>query len=205
MRAVGGDTEMDVRARIVTATNRDLEHEVEEKRFREDLYYRINVVPISVPPLRERSGDILQLAQFFLLRSAARINKAVRGFSTSAARRLMDYDWPGNIRELENCVERAVALCRLDEITINDLPPKLLTEDPTQLVVPTASIAELMTIDELSQRYVRQVVSAVNGNKTQAARILGIDRRSLYRRLGDRKEAAASSPGAPVEPAEPAE
>jgi two-component system response regulator HydG len=85
-----------------------------------------------------------------------------------------------------------VALCRLDEITINDLPPKLLTEAPSQLVIPTSSLDELTTIDELSQRYVRQVLAAVNGNKTQAARILGIDRRSLYRRLADGKAAAGT-------------
>ena len=192
VRAVGGDTETEVRARIVTATNRHLEHEVEAKRFRQDLYYRINVVPIAVPPLRERTSDILQLAQHFLQRCGSRIGKSVCGFSTTAARRLMDYDWPGNIRELENCIERAVALCRLDEITINDLPPKLLTEAPSQLVIPTSSLDELTTIDELSQRYVRQVLAAVHGNKTQAARILGIDRRSLYRRLAEGKAAAGT-------------
>jgi two-component system response regulator HydG len=207
VRPVGGDTETDVKARIVTATNRHLEREVEAKRFRQDLYYRINVVQIAVPPLRERASDILLLAQYFLRRCAARTGKAVTGFSTTAARRLMDYDWPGNIRELENCIERAVALCRLDEITISDLPPKLLSQPTSQLMVPTASIDELMTIDELSQRYVRQVMAAVNGNKTHAARILGMDRRSLYRRLEQPRATSATGGPAPdaEEPAPDAE
>jgi len=195
VRVIGSDVETEVKARIVTATNRHLEREVEEKRFRQDLYYRINVVSIAVPPLRERPTDILELAQYFVQRCASRIGKAVRGFSTTAARRLMDYDWPGNIRELENCIERAVALCRLDEITINDLPPKLLVETPSQLVVPTALIDELITVDELARRYVRQVLAVVKGNKTHAARILGIDRRSLYRRLVDGQ--AAGAPAGP--------
>ena len=111
----------------ITATNRDLETEVEEKRFREDLFYRINVVAIPVPPLRARAGDILLLAQYFLERIAGAHQQAGAAASRRrAARMLMDYDWPGNVRELENCIERAVALCRLDEITVDDLPD----EDP---------------------------------------------------------------------------
>ena len=181
VRPVGEDTEYPVHARIVTATNRDLEREVERKRFREDLYYRINVVPIAVPPLRDREGDILQLAQYFVRRCAERSGKAVRGLSPSAARRLLDYDWPGNIRELENCIERAVAVCRLDEITIEDLPAKLVQP----AVTSAPKMDELVTIDELQRRYVSRVLTALNGNKTQAARVLGIDRRSLYRRLAE--------------------
>jgi DNA-binding NtrC family response regulator len=195
VRPVGSDVETPVAARIVTATNRNLEREVEEKRFREDLYYRINVVPIAVPPLRERASDILQLAQYFLQRCAARAGKEVFSFSTTAARRLMDYDWPGNVRELENCIERAVALCSLDEITIGDLPPKVLAKHDAQIVIPTASVDELMTIDALSQKYVRRVLASMNGNKTHAARVLGIDRRSLYRRLEEPDSADSSNAG----------
>ena len=183
VRPVGGDEEVPFEARVVTATNRDLETEVEEKRFREDLFYRINVVAIPVPPLRARAGDILQLAQFFLKRIAARTSKPVQGISGPAARLLMDYDWPGNVRELENCMERAVALCRLDEITIDDLPAKVQEHQSTKIVITTESPGELITLDEMERRYVRQVLGAVAGNKTHAARILGIDRRSLYRRL----------------------
>jgi two-component system response regulator AtoC len=183
VRPVGGDEEVPFEARVVTATNRDLETEVEEKRFREDLFYRINVVAIPVPPLRARAGDILLLAQFFLKRIAARTSKPVQGISGPAARLLMDYDWPGNVRELENCMERAVALCRLDEITVDDLPAKVQEHQSSKIVITTESPGELITLDEMERRYVRQVLNAVGGNKTHAARILGIDRRSLYRRL----------------------
>jgi two-component system response regulator HydG len=110
-------------ARVLAATNRNLEAEVEQRRFREDLFYRINVVTLHVPPLRARSGDILLLAQHFVRRIAQRIGKPVKGFSSAAARMLLDYDWPGNVRELENCIRRAVALCRLDEVTVDDLRP----------------------------------------------------------------------------------
>jgi DNA-binding NtrC family response regulator len=95
----------------------------------------------------------------------------------------MDYDWPGNVRELENCMERAVALCRLDEITVDDLPSKVQEHQSSKIVITTESPGELITLDEMERRYVRQVLNAVGGNKTHAARILGIDRRSLYRRL----------------------
>ncbi len=194
VRPVGGDEEVPFEARVVTATNRDLETEVEEKRFREDLFYRINVVAIPVPPLRARAGDILQLAQFFLKRIAGRTNKPVQGISGPAARLLMDYDWPGNVRELENCMERAVALCRLDEVTVDDLPAKVQEHQSSKIVITTESPGELITLDEMERRYVRQVLGAVNGNKTHAARILGIDRRSLYRRLEEPRHDAQGNP-----------
>nr|MBA3454603.1 sigma-54-dependent Fis family transcriptional regulator [Deltaproteobacteria bacterium] len=175
------------------------------KRFREDLFYRINVVAIPVPPLRSRAGDILLLAQYFLKRIAARTNKPVQGISGPAARLLMDYDWPGNVRELENCMERAVALCRLDEITVDDLPAKVQEHQSSKIVITTESPGELITLDEMERRYVRQVLNAVGGNKTHAARILGIDRRSLYRRLEeprhDQKPAEVGAAPAPGRPA----
>jgi two-component system response regulator HydG len=194
VRPVGGDTELPVRARVVTATNRNLEHEVEDKRFREDLYYRINVVAIGVPPLRERQDDVLMLAQLFLTRIAKRMNKRVRGISQAAGRRLLDYDWPGNVRELENCMERAVAICRLDEITIEDLPATLVDTPPESAVMTALSPDELITIDEMTQRYVRKVLAMANGNKTHAAKVLGIDRRSLYRRLTGADSEAVEKP-----------
>ena len=200
VRPVGGDTELVVKARVITATNRDLELEVAEKRFREDLYYRINVVPIAVPPLRARGGDVLFLAQFFLQRIAKQIGKQVERISAAAAQRLVAYDWPGNVRELENCMERAVALCRLDEVTIEDLPPKLVLHGAQTLVTETATPTELMTLDEMARRYVRVVLDAVKHNKTHAARVLGIDRRSLYRRLEGAKpepEPGEPEPGGP--------
>src|ERR671919_1907523 len=118
VRPVGSDTEVPFTARLLTATNRDLESEVEAKRFRNDLYYRINVVQLGVPPLRSRGNDILLLAHHFLQRYAVETGKDVTGISGAAAQRLLDYDWPGNVRELENCVQRAVTLTRLSEISV---------------------------------------------------------------------------------------
>jgi two-component system, NtrC family, response regulator AtoC len=193
VRPVGGDEEVSFDARVVTATNRDLETEVEEKRFREDLFYRINVVAIQVPPLRARGGDVLVLAQHFLRKIASRTGKPVEGISAEAARKLADYDWPGNVRELENCMERAVALCRLSEVTVDDLPDKVKDHQSSRMVIATDAPEELITLEEMERRYVRQVLAAVGGNKTHAARVLGIDRRSLYRRLED-KEKEKQSP-----------
>jgi DNA-binding NtrC family response regulator len=194
VRPVGGDEEVPFEARVITATNRDLETEVDEKRFREDLFYRINVVAIPVPPLRARAGDILLLAQFFLKHIAERAGKPVQGISGPAARMLMDYDWPGNVRELENCMERAVALCRLDEVTVDDLPSKVQEHQSSKIVITAESPGELITLDEMERRYVRQVLAAVGGNKTHAARILGIDRRSLYRRLEEPRHDKPADP-----------
>ena len=123
-------------------------------------------------------------AQHFIGQIAQRNKKPVRGLSAAAARRLMDYDWPGNVRELENCMERAVALCRLDEITVDDLPAKV-QEHKSSKIVATADTSDLLTMEEMERRYLRQVLQAMGGNKTRAARVLGIDRRSLYRRLAE--------------------
>jgi two-component system response regulator HydG len=183
VRPVGGDTEVPFEARIVAATNRDLESEVEEGRFREDLFHRINVVAINVPALRERPGDVLLLANELITRVAARRQTFVRGLSRAAAQKLCDYDWPGNVRELESCIERAAALCRGSEIDVGDLPKNVVEHQATRLELSTSSPQDLLTLDEINHRYVRQVLAAVGGNKTRAAKILGIDRRSIYRRL----------------------
>ncbi|MGE0402281.1 MAG: sigma-54-dependent transcriptional regulator [Kofleriaceae bacterium] len=180
VRRVGGSTEVPIRARIVAATNRDLTADIAERRFREDLYYRLDVVRIPVPSLRERREDILGLAQHFLLTAASRTHKPVRRLSAWAARKLLAYDWPGNIRELENCMERAVALCRLDEITVADLPQRLLAATTQCEVVGGDALG---TLDSMVIRYVENVLSSTKGNKTRAAGILGIDRRSIYRIL----------------------
>ncbi len=185
VRPVGGDDEQPFTARVVCATNRDLETEVEEGRFRQDLYYRVNVVMIDVPPLRARGGDVLLLAHHFLRRLAERTGKNINGISADAARKLLDYDWPGNVRELENCIERAVALSRLSEIQLDDLPAKIREHQSTRLEIGSDDPTELVTLSEMERRYVRRVLDACGGNKTQAARVLGIDRRSLYRRLED--------------------
>jgi len=204
VRPVGGDTEVPFEARLVTATNRELEVEIEEKRFREDLFYRINVVHVSVPPLRARQGDVLELAQVFLRRIAERTNKAVEGLTPEAAQRLVDYDWPGNVRELENCMERAVALTRTSEVAVDSLPDKVRNHRSSRLVIDADDPSELITLDEMEKRYVRRVLAACGGNKTQAAKVLGIDRRSLYRRLeGEAKDATKDQPKETTNPGGP--
>ncbi len=187
VRPVGGNTEVPFRARVVCATNRDLEAEVAAGRFREDLYYRVNVVQVPLPPLRERAGDVLLLAQHILRKIAGRTGRNIVGFSSDAARKLLEYSWPGNVRELENSLECAVALTRLSEITVDDLPEKIRVHEPESITIEADDTAAMITLTELEQRYVKRVLSAVGGNKSRAARILGIDRRSLYRRLTDQQ------------------
>jgi DNA-binding NtrC family response regulator len=183
VRPVGGDDEIGWDARVVCATHRDLDAMVEEGTFRSDLYYRINVVHVGLPPLRSRGGDVLLLAQRFLLNAAQRSGKSVTGISEPAARKLLDYDWPGNVRELENCIERAVALTRLSEVGTDDLPERVRDHKSERLVIDAADPEELVPLEEVERRYVRKVLAACQGNKTHAARVLGLDRRTLYRRL----------------------
>jgi len=187
IRPVGGDTEVAIETRLITATNRDLESEVEAGRFRSDLYYRINVVHVRLPPLRARREDILMLAQHFLKKYATAEGKQVVGIASPAAQKLIDYQWPGNVRELENCIERAVALTRMSEIGLDDLPDKIREHKNNQLVLGSDNLAELVTLQEIEQRYIQHVLGVVGGNKSQAARLLGLDRRSLYRRLAGNK------------------
>jgi two-component system, NtrC family, response regulator AtoC len=183
VRPVGGETEIPFDARIVAATNRDLESEVAEHKFREDLYYRINVVRVQVPPLRARGNDVLLLAQNFVERFAAQNNKKVVGLSSPAAEKLLAYEWPGNVRELQNCVERAVALTQFEQITVEDLPDKVRNYRSNRLVVATEDPSELLTMEEVERRYILKVLQTVGGNKTLAAQVLGFDRRTLYRKL----------------------
>ena len=180
VRPLGSNSEITYNARILTATNRDLEQEVAEKRFREDLYYRINVVRIDLPPLRDRGADVLAIAHHLLAKLAKDRSLSL---SPQAAERLMAYDWPGNVRELENCIERAVALARFDQITVEDLPDRLKSDRAGKIVVSADDSSELVTIDELENRYIERVLKMLNGNKSRAAQVLGLDRRTLYRKL----------------------
>jgi DNA-binding NtrC family response regulator len=183
VRPLGATQEISFDARIVTATNRDLDAEVSAKRFREDLFYRINVVRVDVPPLRKRGNDALLLAQFFLGRAAERSGKSVTRLGRTVAEHIMGYDWPGNVRELENCMERAVALARFDEITVDDLPAKIREHRPTEVYTDSDDPKQLPSMDLVEERYIRKVLAAVSGNKTLAAKVLGFDRRTLYRKL----------------------
>jgi DNA-binding NtrC family response regulator len=183
VRPVGSNAEIPFDARILTATNRDLETEVYEKRFREDLFYRVNVVKIDLPPLRERGTDVLHLATHFLKKFASRSNKGTLSLSTAAAEKLTAYNWPGNVRELENSIERAVALARFEQITVEDLPEKVQAFRPDRFVVAVDEPAEILTMEELEKRYIKRVLALVGGNKSRAAQMLGFDRRTLYRKL----------------------
>jgi two-component system response regulator HydG len=206
VRPVGGDQEQPFDARIIAATNRDLETEVEEKRFREDLFYRINVVRIHVPPLRARGSDILVLAQNFLERYAAQSRRPVIGMTSASADKLLSYPWPGNVRELQNCIERAVALAQFDQIGVDDLPEKIRDYKTARINIESNDPAELLPMEEVERRYILKVLEAVGGNKTLAAQVLGFDRRTLYRKLervrdpGGREHRPASSERIPVVP-----
>ena len=183
VRPVGGNAEFAIDVRIVAATNRDLEEAIEQKRFREDLYFRLNVVHIPIPPLRSRASDILPLAQHFLRVFAERAQRAVSEVSPQAAQKLVAYSWPGNVRELQNCIERAVALARFEAIVVDDLPEKIRNYQASHVVVASDDPAELVPMEEVERRYALRVLEAVSGNKAAAARILGIERKTLYRKL----------------------
>jgi len=183
VRPVGADVEIEFDARIIAATHCDLEHEVEQRRFREDLYYRIHVVKIDVPPLRDRGGDILKLASHFLTMSAQRSGGKKLVLSPQAAESLLAYNWPGNVRELENAMERAVALARFEQVMAEDLPEKIRNYRPDRFVLSVDEPQEVLPLEEIERRYIYRVIKMLNGNKARAAELLGLDRRTLYRRI----------------------
>ena len=183
MRPVGANAEVAFDVRLVAATNQDLESMVAEKRFREDLFHRVNVVHVDLPPLRSRGNDVLALAQTFVARFAERHGKPVRGLSPEAAGKLLAYAWPGNVRELQNAIERAVALARFETVQVDDLPPRVQSYEPSHVLVASTDPTELVTLEEVERRYIERVMEAVAWNKTEATRVLGIDRSTLYRKL----------------------
>jgi DNA-binding NtrC family response regulator len=179
VRRVGGNDPIAVNVRVVAATNRDLRKRVEDGAFREDLYYRLNVVSLALPPLRERPSDVPLLAQRFLETYGSAAGKLVSGFARETLELLSAYAWPGNVRELEHVVERAVALCSAPLLLPEDLPPEIRAAT----VRPPALPAARMTLEELKRWYVTTILEETGGNKLRAAEILGIDRRTLYRIL----------------------
>lgn len=183
VRPLGGMQELPLDLRVITATNRDLEAAVDERRFREDLFFRVNVVNIAVPPLRARGSiDILALAQHFLERFAKQHRKTITALSQGAAQRLVAYRWPGNVRELMNCIEHAVTLARTDPIQLEDLPSRIGGASVTSARVwPGAD--ELVSLEEMERQYIEYVLESVGSNKAQAARLLRIERKTLYRKL----------------------
>jgi DNA-binding NtrC family response regulator len=181
VRPVGSDTAVPVHVRLITATNRSLDDEVAAHRFRSDLYYRLNVVEIRVPPLRERGDDVLLLARWFLKQHAEETGRPVADLTSEVKRCLVAYAWPGNVRELHNCMLRAVTLSRAPEMTVDDLPARVREHQSDRTDYFPESPEDLLPMEELQRRHLVRVLAAVDGNKARAARILAIDRRTLYR------------------------
>jgi len=180
MRPVGGTEAIRVDVRLVCATNRDLEAEVKAGRFREDLYFRINVVTVRMPPLRDRAGDIPILVRHFINKIARREGRPEASVSPEALDLLFRYAWPGNVRELENAIERAVAVAKGNVVLPSDLPVEVYGGAN---VAPAGIIEDRPTLGELEKRYIALVLGECAGNKKKAAEKLGIDRRTLYRAL----------------------
>ena len=176
---VGGEKPIQVDVRIVCATNRDLLKEIEKGNFREDLYYRLNVVHLNVPPLRERKDDIPLLMTTFLSQFNKENEKGLEGFSNGAKKALLSYEWPGNIRELRNCIESAVVLSRSSVIEVEDLPPSVrLADRSSQLSLDVG-----ITLAEAEKHLIMSTLVMCGGNKTRAAEVLGIGRKTLHRKL----------------------
>ncbi|MDR2402689.1 MAG: sigma-54 dependent transcriptional regulator [Spirochaetaceae bacterium] len=176
---VGGEATIETDVRIVAATNKDLKEEIEKGNFREDLYFRLNVVNIRVPPLRERKDDIPLLISVFLKEFAVENNKTVEGIDDKARAAIYAYDWPGNVRELRNCMESAVVMSKGPVITEGDLPPTLrVSNDDGWIRIPLGS-----TMETAEQIVIRDTLSSVKGNKSKAADILAIGRKTLHRKL----------------------
>ena len=182
VQRVGGTKPIPVDVRIVAATNRDLQEEVTAGKFREDLYYRLNVVTLHIPPLRERGDDISLLAQYFMERFAQKNNKTVKGFTPGAMDCLTRYSWPGNVRELENVIERAVVLLIGEHISERELPTKLQRTVADETTVDTASM-EGLTLEHIERMVILETLKRVGGNKSEAAKVLGINRKTLHMKL----------------------
>jgi two-component system, NtrC family, response regulator HydG len=194
LRPVGSDQELPFNARVLAATHRDLDAEVAAGRFRPDLLFRINVLEIRLPPLRQRGRDILLLADAFIARASQRLGRKPLPLSRVAAARLMAHDWPGNVRELENYMERAVVYARGDELDTEDLPERLrapafdalFVDEPSatgQDLTSSRPMDGLLSLAEMERRYILHVLRAVGGNRKLAALILALDRSTLYRKL----------------------
>lgn len=185
IQRVGSDKSEHVDVRVIAATNRDLRKEVEERRFREDLYFRLNVISLEVPPLRLRKEDIPLLAAHFLSHYAERNHKNVKGFSAQCMDMLLHYDWPGNVRELQNAVERAVILCTGEYVTGPELPvniAKLAAEAMPKSTEVSSSLAGL-PLEEVERRAIEETLRETGDNKSAAARKLGITRATLHKKL----------------------
>ena len=191
IRPLGATRAERVDVRVIAATNKELESLLKDGSFREDLYYRLNVIQIHLPALRDRAEDILPLSEHFLAASAARAGKDIKGFHEVAKKALLAHRWPGNVRELENVVERAVALAETGTIRADDLPAAVRDRRTGDQDTLALALARELSLDELEREYIQRVLVAEGGNKTRAAQRLGLDRKTLYRKL---EEYAARTP-----------
>jgi len=176
---VGGTNEIRTDVRIISAANTDLKKEVEENRFREDLYYRLNVMNIGLPPLRKRRDDIPELAYFFLRKCTARFEKSIDSIASDTLARLSGYRWPGNVRELENVISRAVIMEQEQLLTPNSLPREVALDKNSEL----ESALLLMSLEDMEKFMIKIALNRTDGNKAQAAQLLGIDNSTLWRKL----------------------
>ncbi len=181
VRPLGDTNSYPVDLRIISTTNRDIGSLIQQGRFREDLYYRLKVIDIELPPLRDRREDIPLLVQHFLNKFSQGLNKNISGVSEEALKILLIYSWPGNVRELENVIQRAITLTRHETILPEDLPITMIEEQEESLI--EKGLREKYTVDQLEKEYVKRVLLKVGGNKSKAAEILGLDRKTLYRKL----------------------
>jgi DNA-binding NtrC family response regulator len=180
-RRVGGTRDIRVDVRIIAATNRPLDAFVREGRFREDLFYRLNVIPLTLPPLRERREDVVPLARHFLAECNASFHKMIRSMAPEVEERLAGYHWPGNVRELKNLIERLVILAATDRIEMNDLPPPIGGALGLPAAVPVSD--GMQTLEQVERAYILQVIDRLEGNKSRAAQVLGISRQTLRRKV----------------------
>ena len=183
VRPVGSDEETPTDFRLVVATHRDLEQAIADGRFREDLFYRLDIARVRIPPLRERGPDTMALARLFLAEASDRLQRPVLGMSRRAALRLTEYPWPGNARELRNCMERAAMLAEGELVELADLPDRVTGFTPGHVIVSGTSPDTLVSMAEVERRYIQRVLTAVGGHRSKAAGILGFDRKTLYRKL----------------------
>ena len=178
---LGGTETIKVDVRLLAATHKDLQKMIEEGTFRQDLYFRLSVVPVRLPSLCERATDIPDLANHFLHHFAAKNRKDIKGFYPDALRLLMQYPWPGNIRELENTLERAVILCLGEYITPRELPPQLLPKDATDQ--QTLEFNKGFTLRDMEREMIRSTLEATGNNKSLAAKKLGVARQTLLNKI----------------------
>ena len=194
VRRVGSTQQAKVDVRVITASNSDLAEEVKQHRFRGDLFYRLNVIQIQLPPLRGRTEDILALAHHFLKKYQEQNGKPVMRFSESALALLVRHSWPGNVRELENAIERAVILARGEQILPEDFP-STITGGRDDYSTLEKALEQQLSLEELERHYISRVLEQTGGNKYRAAQILEIDRKTLYRKLTQPKNRDSSPSG----------